>query len=251
MELQAQPPEMAPGESLRQYYLTLHHHFGPQGWWPARTRLEIILGALLTQNTAWHNAVLALRRLRKAGRLSWSGLRKASVTELEASIRPAGFYRQKARAIRNFVVWLERSHRGSLHAVFLRPPAEVRRQLLELSGLGPETADAIILYAGRRPFFVADAYTRRILSRHGLLSAAAGYPTAQQFLHQHLPADAALFNEFHALLVEVGKRYCKRRAPRCEECPLRKFLPGARAPQGLQPQPDSQDSVPWFELETV
>jgi endonuclease III related protein len=217
----------APGDILRRYHEALLSRFGPQGWWPGRTRLEVILGAILTQNTAWHNAALALKRLRKARRLTWSGLREASIGELESSVQPAGFYRQKARTIREFVAWLERSHRGSLHALFARPAEEVRRQLLELKGIGPETADAILLYAGRRPFFVADAYTRRVLSRHGLLPATTTYAQAQQFLHACLPADQALFNEFHALLVEVGKRYCRHEAPLCAGCPLEKFLPAS------------------------
>jgi endonuclease-3 related protein len=227
MQLVAQPP----GATLERYYSTLLCHFGPQGWWPARTRLEIILGAILTQNTTWHNAARALKRLREARRLHWPGLRKASVAELEECVRPAGFYRQKAQAIRNFVSWLARAHHGSLRVLFSQPAAELRRQLLNLPGLGPETVDAIILYAGGEPFFVADAYTRRILSRHGLLSRTASYAAAQQFLHEHLPADAALFNEFHALLVEVGKMHCQRQAPQCDACPLQVFRPHEAKPE--------------------
>jgi len=213
---------------LPRYFSALLTRFGPQGWWPGRTRLEVVLGAILTQNTAWHNAARALRKLRKASRLSWSGLREASLNELEFCIRPAGFYRQKARTVFDFVRWLERAHNGSLDALFALPADNARRQLLGLKGVGPETADAILLYAGRQPFFVADAYTRRILSRHGLLPPTANYARAQQFLHGSLPADQALFNEFHALLVQAGKHYCKRQAPLCQGCPLEEFLP-ARA----------------------
>lgn len=223
----AQQPALAAGKTLQQFYRALVERFGPQGWWPARTRLEIILGAILTQNTAWRNAALAIKRLRQAGRLSWAGLCQASLGELEESIRPAGFYRQKTRAIRNFRDWLARAHGGSLDSLFALSPTAVRRQLLELQGLGPETADAILLYAGRRPFFVADAYTRRILSRHGLLPTDANYAQAQRFLHQHLPQDQSLFNEFHALLVEAGKKYCRRKAPECDGCPLERYLPRA------------------------
>lgn len=225
MELAAGQPEVEARQALRQYYVKLRHRLGPQGWWPARTRLEVILGAILTQNTAWQNAALALKRLREAGLLSISGLRKAARAELTSCIRPAGFYRQKARAIRTFLDWLERRHDGSLSALFARPPLVVRSELLKIRGLGPETVDAILLYAGRQPFFVADAYTRRILARHRLVAPAANYSAVQQFLHGHLPSDYALFNEYHALLVEVGKRYCKRQAPRCEGCPLQEFLP--------------------------
>jgi endonuclease-3 related protein len=226
MHLAAQQRETAPGDTLRQYYLNLIRSFGPQGWWPAKTRLEIIVGAILTQNTNWRNAALALKNLRKARRLTWRGLRQAPLAEIESCVRPAGFYRQKARAIHGFAAWLDGSFGGSLDALFSLPPADCRRQLLQLKGVGPETADAILLYAGRHPFFVADAYTRRVLERHQILPPAASYESAQQFLHQHLPPDAPLFNEFHALLVEAAKRYC-RSAAHCEACPLRNFLPQA------------------------
>lgn len=238
-----------PGEALRQYYAKLLRELGPQGWWPARTRLEVILGAILTQNTAWQNAALALRNLRQAGLLRGLKLRKASRVKLESCIRPAGFYRQKAETIQNFLEWLERAYNGSLAALFARPGAEIRGQLLELRGLGPETVDAILLYAGRQPYFVADAYTRRILARHELVPENAEYGLVQEFLHRHLPADQALFNEFHALLVEVAKQHCKRELPRCEACPLRKFLPADQklrfvgvpaAWRGREPRPEIQ-----------
>jgi len=220
---------------LSRYYLALQGRFGPQQWWPARSRLEVILGAILTQNTAWHNATLALRNLRQSGLLSWRGLRRAGLPTLEACVRPAGFYRQKARTIRDFVDWLDRQHAGSLRRLLSLPAEELRRQLLNLRGLGPETVDAILLYAAQRPLFVADAYTRRVLVRHGLLSAAAGYHETQEFLHAHLPRDARLFNEFHALLVEVGKKHCKPQCPRCVGCPLEEFLPDGGAAQKLAP----------------
>ena len=223
--------------SLRQYYLTLIKSFGPQGWWPAKTRLEIIVGAILTQNTNWRNATLALKNLRKARLLTWRGLRQASLVDLESCVRPAGFYRQKARAIYGFAGWLDRTFGGSLDALFSLPPDDSRRQLLALKGIGPETADAILLYAGGNPVFVADAYTRRVLVRHQLLRAGASYESAQQFLHRHLPPDAALFNEFHALLVEVAKRYCRRAVAHCEACPLRGFLPSAVGPSLPMPGP--------------
>jgi len=213
------------GKLLYRYYSALQGRFGPQRWWPARSRLEVILGAILTQNTAWHNATLALRNLRHSRLLSWRGLRRASLATLEACVRPAGFYRQKAWTIRNFVDWLVRRHSGSLHRLLSKPPEELRRQLLDLRGLGPETVDAILLYAAERPLFVADAYTRRVFTRHGFLSAAADYHKTQEFLHAHLPREARLFNEFHALLVEVGKKHCKPQSPRCGGCPLEEFLP--------------------------
>jgi endonuclease-3 related protein len=183
-----------------------------------------MMGAILTQNTNWRNATLALKNLRKARLLTWRGLRRARLGELETCVRPAGFYRQKARAIHGFADWLDRTWGGSLDSFFALPPTDSRRQLLGLKGIGPETADAILLYAGKHPFFVADAYTRRILARHQLLQAEASYETAQRFLHQHLPPDQALFNEFHALLVEAAKRYCQEPVAHCEDCPLQDFL---------------------------
>jgi endonuclease-3 related protein len=251
MELAAEPPATPPGVTLLQYYSTLSREFGPQRWWPARTRLEIILGAILTQNTNWNNAALALKNLRKAGRLRWEALREASLAELERHLRPAGFYRQKARSIRNFVLWLSDRHGGSLNALFALPPGELRRQLMELKGLGPETADAIILYAADQPFFVADAYSRRVLARHGLLPSRASYAEAQAFLHRHLPPKASLFNEFHALLVEAGKRYCRRQAPKCEGCPLAPFLPRAAAPPEGKRLGHSTEASPALQEETA
>jgi endonuclease-3 related protein len=214
-----------PSPTLRRYYVTVLRHLGPQGWWPARTRLEVILGAILTQNTAWTNAARAIARLRRAGFLNLRKLRGASPAELEMCIRPAGFYRQKTTAIRSFLEWLDGAYAGSLHKTFSQPPDRLREELLGLCGLGPETVDAILLYAGGKPFFVADAYTRRVLARHALVSPRAGYAAVQQFVHRSLPPDPEMFNEFHALLVEVGKRYCQRRQALCGECPLMGFLP--------------------------
>jgi len=222
---------MPTGDLLSRYYLALQKRFGPQQWWPARTRLEVILGAILTQNTAWHNATLALRNFRQSGLLSWRGLRGADLPALEACVWPAGFYRQKARTIRNFVDWLDRQHAGSLHRLLSLPAEVLRRQLLDLRGLGEETVDAILLYAAQRPLFVADAYSRRVLARHGLITTTADYHETQEFLHAQLPRDARLFNEFHALLVEVGKKHCKPKSPKCSGCPLEEFLPGRGAGQ--------------------
>jgi endonuclease III related protein len=216
-----EPPETP----LTVYYHQLLNHFGPQRWWPVRTRMEVILGAILTQNTAWRNAALALKALRKSGLLRLERLRGATQAQLETCVRQAGFYRQKAATIQAFLDWLDTRHEGSLDAALAAPPEQLRRDLLALKGFGPETADAVLLYAGHRPFFVADAYTRRMLSRHGLIPPESRYDSAQAFLHQNLPSDAQLFNEFHALLVETGKRYCKREQPRCELCPLRDYLP--------------------------
>jgi endonuclease-3 related protein len=224
MSMESEQGEVARDEILHRFYAALLESFGPQGWWPARTRWEVIWGAILTQNTTWRNATLALKNLRKAGLLTWRRLRQVSVDELEPLIRQAGFYRQKARTLHSFAHWIEQAHGGSLDSLFAQGAAPARAQLLALKGIGPETADAILLYSGRQPVFVADAYTRRVLSRHSLLSPTADYESAQQFLHQALPPDQALFNEFHALLVEAAKRFCHRNVAHCEECPLGKFL---------------------------
>ncbi len=234
----------APGEILNRFYTTLLTSFGPQGWWPARTRWEVICGAILTQNTTWRNATLALKNLRRAGVLTRQRMRQTPLEDLEVLVRPAGFYRQKARALHNIANWIEQAHKGSLDALFAQGADRARSQLLALTGIGPETADAILLYSGRHPVFVADAYTRRILSRHGFLPPTADYDSTQQFLHQQLPREEGLFNEFHALLVEAAKRFCHRNVMHCEECPLDKFLEkptdhDPRPPYALISQPSA------------
>ena len=210
---------------LERYFRVLHDHFGPQRWWPARTRLEVILGAILTQNTSWRNAQLALRELHQAGLLHQSALILIPARKLARTIRPAGFFRQKARTIHGFLKWLGIHCNGSLNNLFAMPPEDARKALLTVHGIGPETADAILLYAGKHLFFVADAYTRRVLSRHEMIPKNAGYSTTQEFLHQHLKLDYLLYNEYHALIVEVGKNYCVKSAPKCCKCPLQQFLP--------------------------
>jgi endonuclease-3 related protein len=217
------------GEAMLRYYEALFARLGPQRWWPAKTRLEVILGAILTQNTNWNNASIALRRLRRAGLLKFAELRRVSNTELEACIRSAGFYHQKVRTIKTFLELVAFSASGSLARFFNQPTVDLRRKLLGVPGLGPETADAILLYAAHQPYFVADAYTRRILSRHGLISPQAGYAETQDFIHQHLPRDERLYNEFHALLVGIGKQHCRRNAALCPGCPLQEFLPQEEA----------------------
>ena len=221
-------------DNLDRYYERLLEELGPQGWWPAETRLEVILGAILTQNTNWRNAALAVANLRRAGLLDLGRLRQAPHSRLQSLIRPAGFFRQKARTIRAFVDWLERAHAGSLARMFARSAGELRSALLEIKGLGPETVDTILLYAGRKALFVADAYTRRILARHGMLQADSTYAEAREFIHQHLAPDPVVYNEFHALLVEVGKRHCRKDTPGCNRCPLEPFLPGIQQTAAAQ-----------------
>lgn len=217
-------PQPAAGLELAHYFERLLLRYGPQKWWPARTRLEVILGAILTQNTSWNNVTLALSELRKRRLIHVERLRNLEPRELEILIRPAGFYRQKAAAILGFLNWLHLCHQGSLRVMFRTPADRLRQDLLHLRGVGPETADSILLYAGGRPFFVADSYTRRLLVRHGWVPATATYDHVQHFLHRNLPMDRTLFNEFHALIVEVGKRHCRRQQPLCQGCVLQAFL---------------------------
>ncbi len=217
---------------LWKYYRRVFHLLGPQHWWPAKTRLEVVLGAVLTQNTGWQNAATALRELRRKGWHRLAALRKAPGKELARAIRPAGFYRQKALTIRNFLNFLHSNCGGSLNRMFRRPTAELRKQLLSVRGLGPETVDSILVYAGRRPSFIVDAYTRRVLERHHLIEPRTGYDQIQALFHGSLPPDAQLFNEYHALIVEIGKRYCRRSNPDCSSCPLEPFLPPQEMSEG-------------------
>lgn len=154
---------------IQTYYNALFHAWGPQHWWPAQSPFEVIAGAYLTQNTAWANVEKALANLRSARRLSVSGIRRASLAELERLIRPAGYFRQKAQRLKIFVVFLDQKYHGSLTTLFAQPTKKLREELLNLHGVGPETADSILLYAGNHPVFVVDAYTRRILARHEIL----------------------------------------------------------------------------------
>ena len=234
MQLGGKSAVAAPGEVLQNFYNALLESFGPQGWWPAKTRWEIICGAILTQNTTWRNATLALKNLRKAGLLAWGRWKQVSLRELEILVKPAGFYRQKARTLHGIAAWIEQAHGGSLDSLFAAG-VRARLHLLALKGIGAETADAILLYAGRQALFVADAYTRRVLSRHQLLPRTADYESAQQYLHQHLTRDATLYSELHALLVEAAKRYCRREVMHCESCPLGKFLerPTTNSPETI------------------
>jgi endonuclease-3 related protein len=260
-------------EAIRLYYETLFSAWGCQHWWPAHSRFEMIVGAYLTQNTAWTNVEKALRNLRRARRLTIDGIRRASTRQLETLIRPSGYFRQKAQRLKTFVSFLDQQYGGSLSRMFARSTAELRNQLLALNGVGPETADSILLYAGNHPVFVVDAYTRRILERHEIVPADASYEEIRELCEQALSestpiktstADTSVsspsaaepiplaasgtgprgachrpsrvsraerrqivqtFNDMHGLIVGVGKHYCLKSQPRCEQCPLQKFLP--------------------------
>jgi endonuclease-3 related protein len=204
---------------VRAVYRALHRHFGPQRWWPARTRFEMMVGAILTQNTAWTNVERAIAELRRRRVLTPRALHDVPPATLAGWIRPAGTPTVKARRLRAFTTWVMEAHGGSLTRALRAPAAELRRALLSIHGIGPETADCMVLYAARRPVFVVDAYTRRFLQRHGWLAGAPSYDDVAALFTRALPADAALYNEYHALIVALGKSYC-RATPRCGECPL-------------------------------
>jgi endonuclease-3 related protein len=244
---------------VRSAYRALFNAWGAQHWWPARTRFEVIVGAYLTQNTAWINVELALANLRAAKILSVSGIRRVPLPELEQMIRPSGYFRQKAARLKLFVGFLDRQYRGSLTRMFAQTTNKLREELLRLNGIGPETADSILLYAGNHPVFVVDAYTRRMLDRHGILPHDADYEDIRQLFERALPAIvdepaatpeprvelgiggavhepspmstsrrtalAQVYNEMHGLMVGVGKNFCRKSRPHCDACPLQAHLP--------------------------
>ncbi len=194
----------------------LYRTLGPQGWWPGDGPLEIAIGAILTQNTNWKNVERAIQNLKDAGVLDLEGLLRLPEDRLTELIRPAGYFRVKARRLRAFLEWLR--NKGGFEPLQHQSLEQLRQELLQVYGIGPETADSILLYALNRPVFVIDAYTRRILGRHGVRPGKS-YEDYRRWFEQRLPRETWLFNEFHALLVEIGKRYCKR-DPQCEGCPV-------------------------------
>ncbi|MCE5266947.1 MAG: endonuclease III domain-containing protein [Planctomycetaceae bacterium] len=210
---------------LTEVYRRLFDAFGPQHWWPGETAFEMIVGAMLTQNTSWQNVERALANLRDADLLEPHALYAVPVEELEELLRPAGYFRVKARRLRSLLQFLVDRYDGSLEAMFAIGLPDLRQQLLDVHGVGPETADSILLYAGRLPSFVVDAYTHRVFSRHGWIDFDADYHQIQDYVQSELPADVPTYNEFHALLVRLGKDCCRKRNPKCAECPLRGMLP--------------------------
>lgn len=256
-------------DALLAYYRLLLSHYGSQNWWPAQSRFEVIVGAYLTQNTNWTNVEKAIANLRRARALSLAAMRDLKLSTLQQLIRPSGYFRQKAIRLKTFIRYLDTHYSGSLDRMFSQPTAQLREELLALNGVGPETADSILLYAGNQPVFVVDAYTRRILERHGIITRKTGYEEIRALIEQtvtsaapellavpqpgadprhpasrmsRMPREqlAQHYNELHALIVRVGNSYC-RSAPQCEGCPLKVFLPqparattGAAAPSHLQ-----------------
>jgi endonuclease-3 related protein len=240
-------------EEIVRYYSALYHRWGPQNWWPAQSRLEVIAGAYLTQNTNWSNVEKAIANLRGARVLSVRGLREIPLRRLERLVRPSGYFRQKAQRLKTFIRYLDRDYRGSLDRMFAQPTDRLRAELLSLNGVGPETADSILLYAGNHRVLVVDAYTRRVLERHGIITPKTAYEEIRALMEQAIAhadrkslataepgqesrhpvsrmsraARSELvqhYNELHALIVRAGNEHC-RATPKCEECPLREFLP--------------------------
>jgi endonuclease III related protein len=218
-------PILAPLPILQEYYQALYKTHGPQKWWPGQTPFEVIVGAILTQNTAWANVERAITNLREADLLSPEAIENVRTSKLARLIRSSGYFRQKARKLKEFVRFLQMNYEGSLIKMFGTPVGTLREQLLGVHGVGPETADSILLYAGDQAVFVVDAYTRRILQRHGLAHGDESYEAIRGLFEKSLPRRASLINEFHALIVHTGKHFCRARNPQCEGCALRPFLP--------------------------
>lgn len=201
-------------------YRLLYAHFGPQGWWPGDTPFEVMVGAVLTQNASWSNVTKAIVSLKNGGLLSYETLSLCSADEIAPYIRSSGYYNLKARRLRNLLDLIGNCYDGKLEHFLKDALATARGNLLEVKGIGPETADSILLYACGHPIFVVDMFTHRVFSRHNLVMEESDYHGMQQVFMDHLPHDSPLFNEFHALVVRVATTYCKKNNPLCEQCPL-------------------------------
>ncbi|MEK6599926.1 MAG: endonuclease III domain-containing protein [Deltaproteobacteria bacterium] len=206
--------------TLKKIYKKLFTVFGHQRWWPGDTQFEIIVGAILTQNTAWTNVEKAIHNLKAARVLQPRKMHGLSEKELAKLIRPAGYFNIKANRLKHFLNYLFDNYGGRLDRMFRKRTDALRRGLLSVNGIGPETADSILLYAGSHPVFVVDAYTKRILSRHMIIKEDAGYDEIQRLFMQNLPHNVNMFNEYHALFVNIGKGFCRNRKPICSRCPL-------------------------------
>ena len=209
-------------ELLMSLYEAMRTHFGHRNWWPGDTPFEVCVGAVLTQNTSWKNVAKAIDNLKGAQALDPLVMHRMSHEELAELIRPAGYYNIKARRLSNFINCLVERYEGNLQRLFAIPIEPLRDELLAINGVGPETADSMILYGAEKPIFVVDAYTKRVLSRHGIIDGKALYPEVQALFHDSIPRDTTLYNDFHAQFVAVGHHYCKKK-PRCGDCPLAVF----------------------------
>jgi endonuclease-3 related protein len=206
-------------DRLIKIYETLYQAFGPRDWWPGETPFEVMVGAVLTQNTSWKNVEKAIQRLKEKGVLNSKGIHQLQKSQLASLIRSSGYYRIKADRLKTFVDFLFKEYDGNVEKMKKERVETLRQTLLGIKGIGPETADSILLYGLKKPIFVIDAYTKRILSRHGMISERATYEEIQKLFMDHLPLDVKLFNEYHALIVHLGKTVCKK-IPRCDICPL-------------------------------
>jgi endonuclease-3 related protein len=206
---------------LNNIYRKLYARFGPQHWWPAESPFEVMVGAILTQNTNWANVAKAIDNLKRHKVLTVQKLYRLRQKRLAGLIRSAGYYNIKARRLKNFLDFFIRNYQGNIRKLSRVNTQGLRAKLLSVNGIGQETADSILLYALNKPVFVADAYTRRILSRHKIVKPDAGYPEIQKIFTQNLKEDQKLFNEYHALLVRLGKDFCLKNKPKCDTCPLK------------------------------
>jgi endonuclease III related protein len=209
-------------DELKNIYDILLKHFGPQDWWPGDTPFEVIVGAILTQNTNWTNVEKAITNIKNADLLTPDKLHHLEIAALAALIRPAGYFNIKAKRLKNFLDWFFENYSGKLENLESIRTPQLREQLLSVKGIGPETADSILLYALNRSVFVVDAYTARICTRHHIIDEGSDYHQIQETFESNLPSDTQLFNEYHALLVRLGKDFCKP-TPKCDECPLNKL----------------------------
>lgn len=211
---------MHPRRTLLHIYHCLYKAFGPQHWWPGGTPFEVMAGAILTQNTNWQNVEKAIANLKKERCLNPAGLKKIPVKKLARLIRPSGYFNIKAHRLKEFIKFLYTEYNAGISAMRKESAGRLRKKLLQIKGIGPETCDSILLYALDKPVFVVDAYTKRVLARHNILNNNPGYHQIQELFMKNLPKRLKLFNEYHALFVRVGKEYC-RKAPRCNPCPLK------------------------------
>jgi endonuclease-3 related protein len=205
---------------LIKIYRTLYQTYGPRDWWPAETSFEVMVGAILTQNTSWRNVEKAIQKLKGKGVLNPEGIHHLKKSQLASLIKSSGYYRIKTDRVKAFVNFLFEEFDGDLKRMGRERLGELREKLLGVKGIGPETADSILLYGLKKSIFVIDAYTKRILSRHKMISENTAYEEVQKLFMEHLPLDEKLFNEYHALLVHLGKTVCKK-IPRCDICPIK------------------------------
>lgn len=210
-------------DKLMEIYEALYSTFGPRNWWPAEDDFEVMVGAILTQGVAWKNVEKAINNLKALGILSVERILSAYPEVLAQAIRPTMYYNQKATKLREMALHLMENYDGDIYRLFIMDLPELREELLAIKGIGPETADSIILYAAKKPIFVVDAYTRRIFSRLGFFSESITYDGMQAFFMENLPQEVDLYNEYHAQIVNLGKDFCKKRNPRCGDCPIAHF----------------------------